>query len=486
MDIPATTVHDTGAVDGVSGASPLTAFIADLRRQLPELQILIGDDCDDFAMDVMQWRGKAALVAMPSSVEDVQALVRLAYLYHIQLVPQGARTGLVGAAIPDMSGRQCVVSMRRMPKVISFDAPNRSITVGAGMPLSELNEFLAEHDLHFPIDLGSDPTIGGLIATNAGGSRLLKYGDVRHNVLGLKVVLADVHGTVLDMLRPLHKNSSGPDLKQLFIGTGGAMGIITSASLMLKQQERSRLATFMELPDYASVSAAMLAFESAFGEMLSAFEFIDVPAFHSVAAAFPDIVMPRIDVETRCLALVEIACSMPGLDALLEQRCTEVLQALCASGLVLNASFGAAERFWKIRDSLPLAVVKDATPLAFDVSFLRSVLPVFLADVDTWLASRHPDLKSYAFGHFGDGGCHLIVAIPHIALPSYSAMKQIALRSAIYDFVDKHGGSFSAEHGIGPSNIAYYRKFTSPPVRAVNGIVQSALDPRGLLGRCKY
>jgi len=461
-------------------------FLQDACAVLPEGTLLTGDACAPYETDVLETHGKAVAVALPSSREEVQRLVQVAHRHRVALVPQGNRTGLVGGAVADASSRQCIVSFRRMSRVRAFNALNRSITVESGLRLSELNRFAEEYDLHFPVDLGADPAVGGLVATNAGGSRLLKYGDVRRNVLGLEVVLADDAGTLLDMAKPLRKNNTGLDLKQLFVGGNGALGLVTAASLALTRVEQSRFSVFAAFRDYEAAAEALPLFESVFGELLGSFEIMAADALRAVLEAFPTLSMPLSPSCAPCFALIEVVSGMPGLGEVFEQRGLEALQKLAADGRVVDATVGAAERFWRIRDSLPVAAVRDAVPLTFDVSFARDSLVPFLRDLAAWLERAHPRLRRYEFGHFGDGGCHIIVAIPHACATDYPAMRQIALRSAIYERVSAHGGSFSAEHGIGPMNMAYYRKLTSPSERTTSAAVQTALDPHHVLGRCRY
>jgi FAD/FMN-containing dehydrogenase len=453
---------------------------------LPEHAWLTGSACAPYLTDVMQHSGAALAVALPESTAHLSELVRSAFAQGVRLIPQGERTGLVGAAVPDRSGKQCVVSLARMNRVRDFDPLNRSITVDAGMRLSDLNRHAAAAGLCLPLDLGSNPSVGGLIGSNAGGSRLLKYGDVRRNVLGLEAVLADRDGTVLDMLAPLRKNNTGLDLKQIFIGAGGAHGVVSAVSFALAPVERSTLAIFIAFHTYADAALALQHFEDTFGEMLSAYEFISASALARVRQTFPALSTPFDNTWAACFALVEIASAMTGLDTLFETRALEVLETLGHDGGVIDAALGASERFWRIRDSLPLAVVHDALPLSFDVSFARGTLVPFLEDTGRWLAAAHAPLQCYEFGHFGDGGCHLIIAIPHALAGAYGPMRQIGLRSELYERVRKFGGSFSAEHGIGPSNLAYYRKLVPEGVRTTARAIQGALDPAHLMGRFRY
>ncbi|WP_323122571.1 FAD-binding oxidoreductase [Burkholderia alba] len=462
--------------------SPRDAFAA----LLPDGAWLTGDAAAPYLADVLRYQGTALGVALPETVEQLSALARTAFEQRVTLVPQGERTGLCGAALPDRGGTQCAVSFARMKRVRGYDPVNRSITVEAGLRLSELNRHAEPAGLCLPIDLGSDPAVGGLLGANAGGSRLIKYGDTRRNVLGVEAVLADRDGTVLDLLAPLRKNNTGLDLKQLFIGAGGANGLVSAVSFALAPVERSSHTILIAFASYDAATRGLVAFEAAFGELLSAYEFISARALAHVSAVFPALRAPFDDGAAACFALVEIASGMAGLDALFEARGLDLVQALLGEGAALDAAFGASERFWRIRDSLPLAVAQDALPLSFDIAFARGALAPFLEETARWFAAAHPRLGYYEFGHFGDGGCHLIVAIPLALADQYGPMRQIALRGELYERVRRHGGSFSAEHGIGPTNLAYYRKFVPPATRAAATAIQQALDPRALCGRVRY
>jgi FAD/FMN-containing dehydrogenase len=464
----------------------IDAFCGAVSRATRATAIEMGAACAPYETDALHGRGSAGCVLLPAAREDVAAIARLAGEHGVTLIAQGARTGLVGAAVPDATRTQCVLSLAKLDRVIELDVANRSVTVEAGMRVSALERVIAAHGLQFPIDIGSDPSIGGLVATNAGGSRLLKYGDVRRNVLGLEVVLADGDGTRIDALAPLRKNNTGIDVKQLFIGAGGALGIVTAASFELRKRERSSAAFFVALPDYAACAAALAAFEDAFGELLAAFEFIAAPTLAATLSAFADVRAPLRPDAGECFALVELATAMPGLDALLAERGTELLARLADAGLVADAAIDAAADFWRVRDAVPLAFATHGLPLPFDVAFRRTKLVPFLDELKRWVTQAHPLLTLHTFGHFGDGGAHLIVLVPNEARERYDAVRCALMRSAVYRMVRAHGGSFSAEHGIGPANFAHYRQLCPEPLRAVAARLQATLDPRRVVGRYRY
>ncbi|WP_258019370.1 FAD-binding oxidoreductase [Pseudomonas chlororaphis] len=470
----------------MSGSVSQQGFLTEVSDRLGQSAVLTGVACAPYESDIANGRGCAAAVILPASTEAVSELMRIAVHHGIRLIVQGSRSGLVGSAIPDNSGTQVVVCLSRLHRIREIDPVNRTVIVEAGTLLSELNRQLQQHELYFPVDIGSDPTIGGLLGANAGGSRLLKHGDVRHNVLGVEVVLADEHGTVVQSLAPLRKNNSGLDLKQLFIGTGGAFGIITVVTLELKCRDQSTQSLFMALPNQAAALDVLQAFERDFGDMLCAFEVISQSAIAITLRNFPTLRHPLAQSTADCYALVEIASSMPGLQAIFAQRTEQLLESLYREAKVVDATFSHPETFWPLRDNLPLAIAQEGIPLSFDIAFSRSRLVAFCEEAAQWLRREHPLLQLYEFGHFADGGCHLIVLLPHAHVAQYGIAKIVALRSAIYQRVAEHQGCFSAEHGVGPVNAAYYRKYTPPKVQELSRAIQQLMDPQALLGRYRY
>ncbi|CAM5433222.1 FAD-binding oxidoreductase [Pseudomonas fragi] len=467
-------------------ASGLHAFLTEVAEVLGQESLLTGAACAPYEIDVTHYRGKAAAVVLPRDTHAVSALMRIAVRHRIRLVAQGNRSGLVGGAVTDNSGTQVIVSLSRLRRVREIDPLNRTVIVEAGALLSELNRQLETHSLYFPIDIGSDPAIGGLIGANAGGSRLLKHGDMRHNLLGIEVVLADGDGTVVQLLAPLRKNNTGLDLKQMFVGTGGAFGIITAATLDLRRIDQSTQSVFVALPDHATALQVLDAFEHQFGDLLCAFEVISEAALALTVRNFPTLRHPFGQSQASCYALIEIASSMPGLHTIFAQRTEQVLEQLYESGRILDAVLGNASSFWPLRDNLPLAIAQEGIPLSFDVAFSRSRLVAFRDLAAQWLEHEHPLLQLYDFGHFADGGCHLIVLVPHAHIARYGIAKLVAVRSGLYKLVSENGGCFSAEHGVGPMNAAYYSKYTPPGVQAISRAMQQLMDPQAVLGRYRY
>lgn len=470
----------------MSPDSDLPAFTQAVLHTLGTDALRQGPAGAAYERDAMRGSGSAGCVLLPASRDDAATVLRLAHAHRVPVVCQGARSGLVGAALPDRSGTQCVLSSERLTRVIGFDRANRSISVESGLRLSALQALLAPHDLHLPIDIGSDPSVGGLVATNAGGSRLLRHGDVRRQVLGLEVMLADGDATRLDRLAPIRKSNVGIDVKQLFVGAGGALGFVSAVSFELSRRDRSSATFFVALPDLAAATRTLEAFEAAFGELLAAFEFIDARSLAAVLRRFPALRAPLPTGCGRCHALVEAASAMPGLDETMRDRGVEVLTHLCRDGHVTDAALDAAADFWRLRHALPVSLAGCGLPLAFDIGFARSDLPLFMAAAQAWLADAHPALDLHAFGHFGDGGIHLVVLVPRPVIAAYPAPRREALQADLHDLAHRHRGSFSAEHGVGPANFGRYLALTPAPLQRIDARLQALFDPAGLLGRCRY
>jgi FAD/FMN-containing dehydrogenase len=464
--------------------------IRDLDRLLGSAHVL--DSSQDLGKYERGYRlgaGRALAVARPGTPEELRSVVRYCFAQSLRIVPQGANTGLVGASNPDPSGEQVVVSLERMRGVEGIDPHNRTARVRAGTRLSELNTEAGRHDLFFPIDLGSDPSLGGMVATNTGGSRLLRYGDVQRNLLGLEVVLADADATVLSDLSGLRKDNTGVDLKQLFVGTSGAFGIVSRVQVELHRVPR-QTATALVIPRrHADIPELLALLESGAGEFLAAFEGMSANA---MAAAFAHNSRLRNPFSTPELpgyaVLVELAATIDAaqldLSELLAQLLVRSMEA--DEPLVTDAVSGRPEDFWALRHSISDGVRAAGTVVGFDISVPRSRLPALRAELLALLGERYPYLRICDFGHCGDGGDHFNLVWPRSA-GEYDPAVIDAVRELIYERVVRgYGGSFSAEHGVGPHNLAYYRRYSSAVERALAAVVKRFCDPRGLLGSVDF
>lgn len=428
-------------------------------------------------------RGKAFAAVRPSSTEEVSRLLRHASAAGLRVVPQGANTGLVGASTPDGSGEMLVLSLERLRRTIEVDPVDRTVTADGGVLLSSLDTALAEHGLLFPVDLGADPSIGGMVATNTGGTRLLRYGDVRQNLLGLEAVLAD--GTVLDLTRPLRKNNTGLDVRQLFVGTSGVFGVVTKVVMRVVPRPAQRVTALVGLSSGSAVLGLLAHLESRLGDVLTAFEAIGAAALAPVFRHQPRMRDPFGGRHPAYTVLVELSSTLDSsrlaLDELLESALAERLEA--ADGGIVDVFPGKPSELWEIRHGVSESLRQEGETLAFDVSVPRSSLADFVEAARETVAAGWPFVRFCDYGHWGDGGVHVNLIWNPADAPRPAAALKAELQPRIYDLaVVRFGGSYSAEHGVGPHNQAFYDLYTPALVREVCRLLKARLDPTGLLG----
>jgi FAD/FMN-containing dehydrogenase len=461
--------------------------LVDLQRLLGTEGVLApADGIESYQRGYRYGAGRALAVARPSTTEDLRAVVRYCFQHDLRLVPQGANTGLVAAGTPDDSGDQLILSLERLRAIEEVNVGDRTARVQAGTRLSALNRELSAHQLVFPIDLGADPTLGGMIASNTGGSRLLRYGDVQRNLLGLEVVLADAEATVLSDMKGLRKDNSGIDLKQVFVGTGGTFGIICSAQLEVHRAP-VQTATALLVPTRQEAIAPLLsALESDVGEFLAAFEGMSANALQAALHHNPRIRNPfGNDAVPAYTVLVELASVLRPDRVDLNGILTDLLGAYMSAGdpFIADGRLGRSEDLWAIRHSISDGVRALGRIIAFDISVPRSRLPALRAQLLRAVHETYPFLRVCDFGHCGDGGDHFNIVWPNDVGPSYDPSTVETLRELVYDTVVRgFGGSFSAEHGVGPYNVAYYKRYTSAAERQFAGQLKRFCDPKGILG----
>lgn len=433
--------------------------------------------------------GVALCVVRPATVEEVQAVVRLCVANGARIVVQGANTGLVGSSTPDARGDQVVLSTRRLRATCEVDAGNRSATVDAGVLLHELNDALLPHGLWFPIDLGADPSIGGMVATNTGGTRLIRYGDVRHNLLALEAVLFDPPGQRVRLGRALRKDNTGFDLKQLFVGTSGVAGVVTRASVEVHPRPAQSATALIVPASDEAVPALLAAMEAQLGDFLSAFEGMSQTAMRAAVAHVPNLRNPFESGQVPDFAvLVELESGIPAerMGVALQDLLNTFLEENFGT-LVADAVLGKPEELWRLRHSISEGAAKMGRTIAFDVAVQRARIMQFRRAAYDVMAQRFAHLTVVDFGHIADGGVHFNVVWPHDATPAYDAATVTALRDEIYALVvERFDGSFSAEHGVGPHNLAYYDVHVDPAAKALAARVQRLLDPQGLCGTVDF
>ena len=433
------------------------------------------------------WRygsGTALVVVRPRDTSEVARVLAFASQIGIRVLAQGANTGLVGASTPDSSGEMLVLSTERLSRPLEIDPVDRTVVAGGGVLLSQLDQALEPHGLMFPIDLGADPTVGGMVVTNTGGTRLLRFGDVRQNLLGIEVVLAD--GTILDLMTALRKNNTGLDVKQLFVGTSGVFGIVTRALLRVVPRPAQRATALLGVADGAAVLAVLSHLERQVGDVLAAFEVVSAEALAPVFRYQPRLRNPFGGSLPPFTVLVELSTTLPAgrlaLDELLESTLGEMCEG--ETGARITEIFpGKPAELWEIRHHISESHRHDGYVLAFDISVPRSSLPEFLSGVRELLAADYPFVRVCDYGHWGDGGVHVSLVWNEADAPRPAPELKQELQPRIYVLaVTRFRGGFSAEHGVGPHNQLFYDRYTPDVVKGLCRVLKAQLDPQGLLG----
>ena len=457
-------------------------FLQALRACLGDANVLVDGDMDAYEVDWRKrYRGRALAVARPSCTDQVAAVVGLCASHGVPIVPQGGNTGLVGGGVPDASGGQLLLSLSRMRRVRAVDPDNMTTTVEAGCVLHALQAAAAAHDLLFPLRLGSEGscTIGGNLASNAGGTQVLRYGNARELCLGLEEVTAS--GEVWHGQSGLRKDNTGYDLRDLFIGSEGTLGIITAATMKLYPRPAATVVALAACPDIDGVLGLLRVARKRLDAGLTGFELIERFALELVARHFPRCRQPFRDAPW--VVLLELSAECEGLAG---QRLEAVLAEASEQGLlsdaVVSATAAQASELWQLRESIPLAQASEGLNIKHDIGLPVSAIPGFLREV---LASLHvevPGLRPVLFGHLGDGNLHFNLQAPEGMAPdAFLRQHEAALNRLVYDAVLARGGTFSAEHGIGALKVAELAARKSPVALEMMRAIKRALDPQGLL-----
>ena len=451
------------------------ADVVDALREALGARAVLEEDTGGGAPDWLGGSGHTPALAVlrPASTEEVSTALRICHAHGQPVVPQGGRTGLVHGA--DTNERTLALSLARMQAIEAIDPVNRTMTVQAGVPLQRVQEAADDQELLFPLDLGArgSATIGGNIATNAGGNRVIRYGMMRDNVLGLEAVLAD--GTVVSSMHPMLKNNTGYDLKQLFVGSEGTLGVVTRAVLRLRQKPRSEHVAFVAVPDFDRVTALLARVDAELGGMLSAFEVL-WDDFYRLITTPPAENRPPLPTRSPFYVLIE---ALGGDEAADTERFQSVLARALEDGLVVDAAVATSAadraRLWALRDDVG-QVRRHAPVQTFDVSLPIPAVPGYVEEVNARLGERFGDFVNFVFGHLGDGNIHLIVGPGDRDPATRHAVEEI-----VYGALAPRGGSVSAEHGIGLEKKPWLAVSRSEAERAVMRALKQALDPDGIL-----
>ena len=439
-------------------------------------------DPSEMESHLHDWRGAysglAAIVVKPASTEQVVAVVKACGAAGIAIVPQGGNTSLCGAATPDTSGDQVVLSLSRMNQVRGVDTENFSMEVEAGCILASAQEAARAAGRFLPLSLGAEGTcqVGGNIATNAGGLNVGRYGTARSLVLGLEVVLAD--GTVLDSLRALRKDTAGYDLKQLFIGSEGTLGIITAAVLRIYPDPGETSTALVGLSSASSAVSLLAAMKGRLSDRIESFELLPKRVFDLVEKHIPDARLP-FAIEHPWYVLIESATND------VPERLEEALMAEAENEAILDAvvakNASEADALWRVRHAIAEAEKKEGRALKHDISVPLSSMEDFLVRGDELLAGLRPDHELVAFGHVGDGNLHYNVVLPRDLSDEEWQSEGRRITGALYELVDELGGSFSAEHGVGQAKKAWLAEYRGGSELALMKTLKKTLDPANIL-----
>ena len=459
-------------------------FLRALRACLGDANVLVDGDMDAYEVDWRKrYRGHALAVARPSSTAEVASVVRLCAAHAVPIVPQGGNTGLVGGGVPDASGRMLVLSLARMQQVRQVDPDNLTAIVEAGCVLHALQATAESHGLLFPLRLGSEGTctIGGNLASNAGGTQVLRYGNARELCLGLEVVTAS--GDVWDGLAGLRKDNTGYDLRDLFIGSEGTLGIITAATMKLYPLPAARLIAWAAVPSMqAAVDLLGLAHQH-LGAGLTGFEVMNQFALSLVDKHYPQQRVPLFRTSPWCVLLENSDHESEDHARTLFERLLEAaLEAGCVNDAVVAESLSQAQALWHIRESIPLAQAEEGLNIKHDISVPVSRIPAFVAETDALLAREVPGVRLVDFGHLGDGNLHYNVQAPEGGdAKAFLREQEERINTLVFDAVARHGGSISAEHGIGSLKAAKLPHYKSPVALRMMRAIKQALDPKGIM-----
>lgn len=454
----------------ISDPSAMAPFLTDWRRR---------------------WTGDAIAVAQPESAEDVAIVLRWCNEHGIAVVPQGGNTGLSGGAVPEPNARALVLSLTRMARIRNVDPVNNTIIADAGCTLTQVQEAAREANRLFPLSLAAEGTctIGGNLATNAGGVQVLRYGNVRELCLGLEVVTSN--GEIWNGLRGLRKDNTGYDLRDLFIGSEGTLGVITGAVLKLSPIPAAQTVAFLSVPSPAAAVRLLEVAQRRVGSSLTAFELLTDTCLDLVLRHMPGTRRP-VESASPWYVLLELS------DAVSQEHAAEAIEALfelafeeeLTTDAVVSSSLSQFESLWALRENISEAQAAEGKTIKHDISLPISEIPRFLNHTDQLIRKQYPQVRLVVFGHLGDGNLHYNLS------PSYSSLTdsdggasflflEKELNRLVHDEVVCRGGSISAEHGLGVLRRDESMRYKSSVELKLMQALKKALDPKGLMNPAK-
>ncbi|MCH8622977.1 FAD-binding oxidoreductase [Undibacterium sp. TS12] len=433
-----------------------------------------------------RWCGRAMAVAQPDTAKDVAAIVRWCHEHKVPLVPQGGNTGLSGGSVPDDSGRALLLSLTRLNRVRAIDPFNLTLTAEAGCTLQQVQQAAAEAGYLFPLSLAAEGScsIGGNLATNAGGVQVLRYGNARELCLGLEVVTPE--GELWNGLRGLRKDNTGYDLRDLYIGSEGTLGVITAAVLKLYPVPAAQLVGFVAVPSPEAALRLLTWVRRRLGAGLTAFELLTETCLGLVLRHIPGTRRP-LNGFSPWYVLLEISDTEDEHHArqVMESLLETALENELVSDAVLSTSLAQAESLWAIRENISESQAAEGKNIKHDISLPISSIPRFIAETDAAIARQFPGVRMVVFGHLGDGNLHYNVSPAEERCGPEHAADFVALEAAlnrlVHDAVASHAGSISAEHGLGVLRRDESARYKTALEQKLMRTLKNAFDPHGLM-----
>jgi len=460
-------------------------FINQLSTVLEQKYILTQDE--DKAPYLTDWRkrftGKALAVLLPGNTTEVAKIVKLCAANQIAIVPQGGHTGFCGGATPDNSGKQVILNLKRMNQIREIDIANQTITLEAGCILQAIQEKAAEQGFLFPLSLGAEGScmIGGNLATNAGGTNVLRYGNARDLCLGLEVVTAK--GDIWNGIKGLRKDNTGYDLRDLFVGSEGTLGIITAAVMKLYPLPISQWTTLVACETIASSIELLNLFQKRATSLLTGFEMMTQESLELNEKHFPHMANP-LQGQPPFTVLIELSDheSEYHVRQLLETILQEAFESELIADAVIASNLGQANAFWHMREHITLAQAEEGANLKHDITIPLSSLDQFIRDTDALMRAKFPGVRIINFGHLGDGNLHYNIAPPLDADPkAFNEVNEKPIHELVYAQVERCNGSISAEHGVGQLKLEGLRAHKGEVAHELMKTLKRALDPQNIL-----
>ncbi|MFZ6849407.1 FAD-binding oxidoreductase [Undibacterium sp. RuRC25W] len=462
----------------------MNEFLQRCRNAIGE-QYVLTDDTDLLAYETewrQRFRGRALAVVRPGSTSEVAAIVTLCKQFTISVVPQGGNTGLVLGSIPDASGTSIILSLKRLNAIRAIDVANNTMTVEAGCILSQIQQYADSHHRLFPLSLASEGTctIGGNLSSNAGGTAVLRYGNARELCLGVEVVTAN--GDIWEGLKGLRKDNTGYDLRDLFIGAEGTLGIITAAVLKLYPKPKAIQTAFLALSSPTSALNLLNLARNAFGSALTTYELISSISLELVHKHFPDIPLPFAK-QYPYYVLVEISDQESEIHAreMMERVLESALAPTIANDAVIAESLSQASYLWQLRENISMAQAAEGKNIKHDISIPSSSIPAFIKTAGEQLDKYFSGSRVVCFGHMGDGNLHYNISPPADVEDQIFLLQQDKINQLVHDEVHRYQGSISAEHGIGALKRDELIRYKSPVELELMRSIKKALDPDNLM-----